>query len=693
MTLTFGAVSHTAAALAFLLLGLLVSRRYLRRYTDRALLVAALLSATWAAALAAQSVWGQPPFVVRYGLELARDASWITVLITLIRDSNRIPTKLKRLRITLFSIIGLALLTLFASAVVENIYSVTLIPGKVRVIAQMAIALFGLSLVEQIWRNSVTYGRSSIKYVCIAIGAIFVYDFFMYAEALLFNQISSSMWDARGAINALVAPLFAVNMINARKQPIELQFSRNLVFHAGTLIAAGIYLLIVSAGGYYVRVWGGSWGEALQILFMTTFVLLFTLLITSSRLRSRAMLMISKNFFDYKYDYRDEWLKITQFFSNLGEEPPLTERTIRILASLVDSHSGALWLRDDEGHFLLATSVNMQEPKHTEIDLDCDLVRFFQEREWVLDLREYQNDPVRYNLLEIPDAILNFPDKWLIVPLYLGNELYGIVLIGEPYTRVELNWENFDLIRVVARQTCNFLAQSDAQSRLSRAMQFEAVNKASAFMVHDLKTLIAQLSLLVRNAPKHRENPAFIDDMIRTTEHAVNKMSNLVEHIKKPSDEARAQVLDLPPIVRDIVSQQARQKPEPIYVGPETNIHVKADPDQLRGVLGHLVQNAQDATPRDGEVSITLKTSLDHVVLFIQDSGSGMTEDFIKTRLFKPFESTKGLTGMGIGAYQAREYIRKIGGNIDVTSEPGVGSCFSVRIPLNREADQANAAA
>lgn len=693
MTLSFGAVSHTAAALAFLLLGLLVSRRYLRRYTDRALLVAALLSAIWACALAAQSIWGQPTFVVRYGLELARDAGWIAVLITLIRDGSRNPTKSKRLRAILAGAVGFVLLFLFVTSVIENIYTITILSGKLRVIAQMAVALFGLSLVEQIWRNSVTYGRSSIKYVCIAIGAIFVYDFFMYAEALLFNQLSNSVWDARGALNALVAPLFAVNMINARKQPTELQFSRNLVFHAGTLIAAGIYLLVISAGGYYVRVWGGSWGDALQILFMSIFILMFTLLITSSRIRARAMLMISKNFFDYKYDYRDEWLKITQFFSSLSEEPPLTERTIRILAGLVDSQTGALWLRDDEGHFLLAASVNMQEPKHTEIDSDCDMVRFFQEREWVLDLREYQDDPVRYNLLEIPDAVMNFTDKWLIVPLYLGNELYGIALIGEPYTRVELNWENFDLIRVVARQTCNFLAQADAQSRLSRAMQFEAVNKASAFMVHDLKTLIAQLSLLVRNAPKHRENPAFIDDMIRTTEHAVNKMSNLVEHIRKPSDEDRSQVLDLPPMVRDIISQHARQKPEPIYAGPDTNIRVKADPDQLRGVLGHLIQNAQDATPRDGEVSITLKTSSDHVVLFIQDTGSGMTEDFIKTRLFKPFESTKGLTGMGIGAYQAREYIRKIGGNIDVTSEPGVGSCFSVRIPLSREASRADAAA
>ena len=125
------------------------------------------------------------------------------------------------------------------------------------------------------------------------------------------------------------------------------------------------------------------------------------------------------------------------------------------------------------------------------------------------------------------------------------------------------------------------------------------------------------------------------------------------------------------------------------------SLAVKANPEKLRSVVGHLIQNAQDATSKDGEVTITIKASQENLVLFIQDTGSGMTDDFIKERLFKPFDSTKGLTGMGIGAYQAREYVRHLGGNIDVTSEVGVGSCFSVRLPIYRRAgaeDETNAA-
>jgi putative PEP-CTERM system histidine kinase len=375
---------------------------------------------------------------------------------------------------------------------------------------------------------------------------------------------------------------------------------------------------------------------------------------------------------------------MTQELADLSDEPPLPQRVIRMLASLVESNAGAIWLRSEQNTYVLKASVNLSTPKHTTIDADADLVRFLEAREWIIDLHEYRADPVSYNLLEIPDAIGQTAEGWLVIPLYLDKEIYGIAMVGNPYARVDLNWENFDLIKVVARQTCNLLAQADAQNRLSRAMQFEAVSKASAFMVHDLKTVIAQLSLLVKNAPRHRNNPVFIDDMINTTDHAVRKMSNIVDHIRNPSsdDPEGLQTVDLSALITQVTADYSHQRPAPCFEGQKLAALVYADAEQLRSILGHLIQNAQDATPPDGDITLTLKRAKGNVVLFIQDSGHGMSEAFISNQLFKPFESTKGLTGMGIGAYQAREYIQKIGGNIDVTSEPGIGSCFSVRIPL-----------
>ena len=677
-------ISYGTAAALFAVLSVMVATRYLRRDLDRALFLAAVVSTLWSATLVAQSIWGHPGFFTRYLLELLRDSAWILLLFAMLRDSfrqGRLAGQLKKvLGVSTFILI----VALLALGSVEYAFDIHLVDGKTKLIGQIALSLLGLSLVEQIWRNSPAFGRSSMKYLCIGAATLFAYDFFMYADALLFGQVADSFWNARGFVNAALVPLFAINVINTRKQPVDFQLSRAAVFHAGTLVFAGAYLLFLAIGGYYVRALGGAWGEALQVLFITISLAFLITLLMSRRIRARLMVLISQNFFDYKYDYREEWLRMTRELANLGNDPPLPERVVRILAGLVESNAGAIWLKGEQSGYHLKASVNIPTSKYTVIDGDAELVRFFQDREWIIDLSEYRADPVRYNLLDIPDPITNTPDAWLIIPLYLGNELYGIAMVGTPYARVELNWENFDLIKVVARQTCNLLAQTDAQNRLSRAMQFEAVSKASAFMVHDLKTLIAQLSLLVKNAPKHRNNPAFIDDMIATTDHAVRKMSNLVDHIRKPSDQNPEQcaTIDLTAVVKELIEHNSRRSPAPVLLGTPGTISICAHPEPLRSVLGHLIQNTQDATPPDGESTLNLKTAKGNVVLFIQDSGCGMTEDFIRTSLFKPFESTKGLTGMGIGAYQAREYIQELGGSIDVTSEPGVGSCFSVRIPL-----------
>lgn len=682
-----GVISHGAAAICFLLLAIIVGTRYLRRNVDRALFLAAIISFLWAAALVTQSLFGQPDFLIRYLLELLRDASWLLLLFAILRDSFKSSGLNNRVRSMMALGGGVLIAILMVVGVLEYFLALELLSGKAKILGQIGLSLLGLSVVEQIWRNSTGLGRSSMKYLCIGVITIFAFDFFMYTDALLFGQVSDSFCNARGFINATMVPLFAVNVINTRKQPIEFQLSRTAVFHASTLVFAGGYLLFLAMGGYYVRALGGNWGEALQVLFLTISLVFLATLLLSRRIRARLMVLISQNFFDYKYDYREEWLKMTRELADLSNDPPLPERVIRILAGLVESNGGAIWLKGERESYVLKAAINLSTPKHTIIDHDSELVRFFSDREWIVDLHEYGADPVSYNLLEIPDAIAKTPDAWLIIPLYLGNDLYGMALVGNPYARVELNWENFDLIKVVARQTCNLLAQADAQNRLSRAMQFEAVSKASAFMVHDLKTVIAQLTLLVKNAPKHRNNRAFIDDMINTTDHAVRKMSGLVDHIRRPSsdDESQLKLLNLTNLVTDLIEHHQHQTPAPHLEGDAPDVMVKADTEQLRSVLGHLIQNAQDATPNDGEVSITMKIARGNVVLFIQDTGTGMTKEFISSQLFKPFESTKGLTGMGIGAYQAREYIRKIGGNIDVTSEPGLGSCFSVRIPLATE--------
>jgi signal transduction histidine kinase len=113
-------------------------------------------------------------------------------------------------------------------------------------------------------------------------------------------------------------------------------------------------------------------------------------------------------------------------------------------------------------------------------------------------------------------------------------------------------------------------------------------------------------------------------------------------------------------------------------------MRVKAEREKLVRVVGHLVQNAIEATPYTGKVSVTLARADAWAVLKVEDTGAGMDADFIRERLFRPFASTKG-TGMGIGAYECKEYVQELNGTIQVASIPGRGTQFSVRLPLITE--------
>lgn len=338
----------------------------------------------------------------------------------------------------------------------------------------------------------------------------------------------------------------------------------------------------------------------------------------------------------------------------------------------------------DENHFDQISHLEMgwiEDSDLTESDFLVDVLR---REESVIDLKDSEIDIDREKL---PQWLLGLKKAWLLIPLHLQDRLLGFVLLKESRVDFELNWEDHELMHAAAQQAASYLAQMIASDALSEVRQFSAFNQVSAFVVHDIKTLNSQLSLMIRNAEKHKANPSFVDDMIKTTEHAVNKMSELLKHFRgnKGDEESESEIVNLVTVVRRIVTEAKRHKPLPRFECGESEIPVSGKESELRASIGHLVQNAQDATSDEGTVEARLKSEGEFAVLTIADTGSGMTREFINTRLFKPFDSTKGLTGMGIGVYQCRATVRKMGGELKVQSVPGQGSEFTISLPICRE--------
>jgi putative PEP-CTERM system histidine kinase len=543
---------------------------------------------------------------------------------------------------------------------------------------RIGLAVFGLALAEQLYRRAHAQARWAIKPLCLALVGVFGYELFLYADAMLFARVDPNIWVARGVANALVVPFIAIATARNVGWTIEMHLSRGAIFHSTSLLVSGMFLLAVSGAGYVVRYFGGDWGAALQIELVFAGFLFVLLVATSGRFRSRLRVFVSKHFFSYRYDYREEWLRFTRTLSTDVTSQNVQERTIAALAELVESPAGALWFKGENGGYVPTSRWNMPAVEAGE-PADGSLARFLARTGWVVSLPEFERDPSKYPDLELPGWLAAVASPWLIVPLSSSADLVGFVVLGTPRAAIEVNWEVRDLLKTASQQAASFLGQIRATEALIEVRKFDAFNRMSAFVVHDLKNLVAQLSLMLRNAERHRDNPEFQRDMLTTVEHVVGRMNGLMLQLRTgttPVEKPRQ--VDLEALVRRVAAAKAGERPAiRLDLRPACAI---GHEDRLEHVIGHLVQNALDATVSSGDVSVRISHEKGKVQIEVRDTGAGMSAEFVRERLFKPFETTKG-QGMGIGVYESSQYVKSIGGDILVESTPGVGTSVQVLLP------------
>jgi putative PEP-CTERM system histidine kinase len=541
-------------------------------------------------------------------------------------------------------------------------------------------------LVEQVYRNKTIEERWAIKFACLGIGGMFAYDFYVYTNMMLFRELNPELWNARGVINALTLPLLAVSIARSKSWSTSFVVSRRVMFHSAALFGSAVYLLAMGSAGYYLRFFGGQWGTVMQAGFLFGAICLLLVILFSGTFRSWLKVSINKHFFTYNYDYREEWMRFTRILSERG--PNLGDRTIQAMAALVESPGGTLWLRSDAGRY--ETRARWHAPASDMVEPDnSPFCRFLESTQWVVDLDEFAARPDKYEGLAVPAWLLDYPRRWLVVPLILHQKLFGFLVLQRARSPLKLNWEITDLLEIAGSQAAGHLAQEDAANALMVARQFESFNRMSTFVVHDLKNLVAQLSLMNANAEKHKDNPEFQRDMLETLNHSVQKMKLLLQKLSRSENAEKPLPLAVEQVVRQAVALKSAFEPRPQLVVEVPGLTVMADRERLERVVGHLIQNAIEATPRDGHVMIRLghravSGQPEAVEIEITDTGEGMSEEFVRERLFKPFDSTKS-AGMGIGVFESREYITELGGVLEVTSQPALGTTFKVVLPLYHE--------
>lgn len=664
-TLSVAAILDSAAALAYLALAFHLGRRAAARPRHGLLATAALATALWAGLSAGQGVaqgggWAPAAAVGQAVASLA----WLAVLASLLQPVAR------------WRWSGLVLLAL-GSAVASALPGGSWLAdwwrgGALPILGSLGLSLLGLVLVENVVRSTAAGGLWSTKFLCLGIGGIFAYDFFVYSKAALFWQTDADLLQARGAVHLILVPALAVG---AGRQPAlrsGIALSHRLVLHSAALVGAGCYLMLMGAAGFYVREFGGSWGPMLQAAFLFGSLVLLAGLLVSGRFRALVRVLIAKHFFAYRYDYREEWLRFLATMAAGDAGAGMRQRLIAAIANVVDSPGGALWLRGDAGaHHLVATWNHARAGLAEQVSSDAAAVL---DQGRIVELGGAAEPTEAAAPAELASSGL-----WLLVPLMHRDGPLGFLGLEPARAPRRLDWEDYDLLRTLGREAASHLSEHEAMQALADARQLELFNRRFAFVIHDLKTIIAQMSLLLANADRHGGNPAFQRDMVVSVGESVASMRQLLAQID--AERGKAEILNVTALAQAAV-QRLPPRP-PVSVEAAGAVEAAVDSGKLKAVLAHLLDNAREAAGPHGHVVVRVAAEAGGAVVEIEDDGPGMDGAFVRDQLFRPFTSTKR-EGFGIGAYQCRELVRELGGQLIVDSAPGQGTTMRVRLPAAR---------
>ena len=682
--MNLAAYSHALAAIAYSVFAASLLRSYFSQPgctpAQLSFIAAVVISAAWGAAGLAAQLSGAALFTVGASvLDLARYLAWFAFAYVLLR-----PTATGgRGRSAVF--IGLGAIATFAVGVL--VFAGALGADRPANLARnvplasLALPVLGLVLVEQLYRNASEASRWHTKPLCLGLACIFLFDIYLHSNVLLFGQFDADSVTIRSAVHALAVALLYIATKRHADWSGSFQISRDAAFHTATLMLVGGYLLVISAIGYYVRNVGGDWGGALALALLCVALVLLALLLFSGTLRAKVRVFVGKNFFRYRYDYRNEWLRFTTRLAVDGAPHEVGGAVVRGLAEMLHSPAGALWYRDTDGAQLIQAA-RWNAPRSTATEpVDSGFARFMLEREWVVDLDEFRAHPDRYQGAQPPAWLASDPQHWLAVPLIVAGQLTGIVVFDRPHASLQVNWEVRDLLKTASRQAASFLALMHATDALLEARKFEAFNKMSAFVVHDLKNIVAQLSLMMQNARRLKDNAEFQEDMLSTVENSLDKMRRLMLQLRSGETPAGVSSGVVLPVLVERIRAAAQARGRALDVQVIDAVVTRGHEERVERVLGHIVENAFDATQATDTIVLTLAREGSQAKIVVRDTGQGMSADFLNSCLFKPFSSTK-VNGMGIGAYESRQYIQEIGGSLAVESEVGRGTVVTVLLPL-----------
>jgi putative PEP-CTERM system histidine kinase len=554
--------------------------------------------------------------------------------------------------------------------------------GSWIMVYQLLAGVALLAGLEVALRSSRGAARWRTKYLVLGLAGIFLARFYFVSLALLFQVVLATYLATQAATLAIGAVVIGASVLRGQLRTTEFAPSRHVVYRSVAAGALGLYLVAIGALGWALGRLGIP--EELFWISLVVFVSAIALaaLLLSESLRWRVKRYLLTHFHRSKYDYREQWSRFTARLTSLVEPRELLPELLETVTEAMGATFAVIYIVDErDGTLRTGASGGRVRPSPT-LALDPALRARLARHRIAFALADGGvATPPDVPAREMA-ALLELPEAALLAPLVWRDSLLGLIVLGPERTGAPYGHEDLEFLSTVAEQAAGALTTARLSKGLAEAREFEAFHRLTSFVLHDVKNAISALTLLAQNAEKHFADPEFRGDAIRTLGRTAQRMRSLMSRLTsaRESPDLDTREVDLATLVRETLAEvnappRIEVVPDLQPVGP-----IQGDPEVLRRVLVNLLTNAIEAMVGEGVLTVKTHEGDRHAVLVVADTGCGMSEEFLRESLFTPFRTTKP-SGWGVGLFQVKGMVEAHGGAIEVESQMGKGTTFTIRIP------------
>jgi len=555
---------------------------------------------------------------------------------------------------------------------------------------------------ENTLRLSKTASRKGKKGALFTLIGAFLFTVYAISQMLMYSEITHQLVLISLGIIVLTNLLFLFFIIKDGMKQMKVQIGREAVYSSAMIIIVGAYLIVIGLVGKVVQVVGGN--VNLFLSFLAAFIVFSLLLATlaSKSLKKRIKQFVDKSFYKNRYDYREQWGKFSESLSAVLSLDEMLATILENISDIFKAQKAALLLKDEtSGAFVLSRTKNIENVNGVKFSLRSDFVDWFYRLAEAVEVSTLLEQAENIGLNKQEKENFKKLKAEVCVPLIFQRKFIGILTLGEKDSQQRYLKEDFELLETLVNQSSVTIQNAKLNEHLLVSRAMESFHNLTSFVLHDLRNSVSMLSMVIKNAEENLDNQKFQKDMLVTISNAVGRMNSLISKITSLPDklEPKLQSVQVNDLIKKIMEDLKIKEFK--YIRSENDFQIlpdlSIDIDLFRKVMENLIINALEAMPEGGKLKVTTNfhnhavgarkiSANGFVEIEVSDTGTGISEEFIRNRLFKPFQTTKK-KGLGVGLYQCKEIISAHNGYIEVFSKVNEGTSFKILLPVLNSAN------